>query len=220
MATGSYSTVPGGAFNQAGGFSSFAAGHQAEVRMPAQVGGDDVDGDEGTFVWADSTNADFTSTGPNQFLVRASGGTRIYSNTGATVGVELAAGGNSWSMVSDRNAEENFTPIDPRNILERLSRIPVTRWNLKSQISDIRHLGPMAQDFHAAFGLGESSTYISSSDADGVALAAIQGLHQLVEEKECELVELRERNAEVEARLVKIEALLDHQGTSKPGEGK
>jgi hypothetical protein len=76
-ASGTESTVPGGSYNQAGGQFSFAAGRRAKVRDPNQVGGGDTNGDEGTFVWADSTNADFTSTGPNQFLIRATGGVGI-----------------------------------------------------------------------------------------------------------------------------------------------
>ncbi len=87
--SGTSSTVPGGAYNDAGGDNSLAAGHRAKVRTAAQVGGDDTDGDEGTFVWADSTDADFTSTGPNQFNVRANGG--VLFDTGQGPGVHLNA---------------------------------------------------------------------------------------------------------------------------------
>lgn len=75
IASHNYSTVPGGRFNTAGGAFSFAAGFNAEVRDAATTG--DIDGDEGTFVWADSTNLAFTSTGPDQFLIRATGGVGI-----------------------------------------------------------------------------------------------------------------------------------------------
>ncbi|MEK6676635.1 MAG: hypothetical protein AABZ47_13405 [Planctomycetota bacterium] len=78
IASGFNSTVPGGYSNHAGGDDSFAAGVQAKVRDATQSG--DWNGDEGTFIWADSTNADFTSTGPNQFLIRASGGVGIGKN--------------------------------------------------------------------------------------------------------------------------------------------
>ena len=69
------STVPGGFLNAAGGEFSFAAGRRAKVRAAAASG--DANGDEGTFVWADTLDADHTSTGPNQFLVRATGGAGI-----------------------------------------------------------------------------------------------------------------------------------------------
>ncbi|TWT42290.1 hypothetical protein RAS1_34200 [Phycisphaerae bacterium RAS1] len=79
-ASGDFSIACGGILNQAGGDHSFAAGRRAKVRDAAQVGGPDTNGDEGTFVWADWTNADFISTGPNQFLIRAAGNVGINTN--------------------------------------------------------------------------------------------------------------------------------------------
>jgi hypothetical protein len=64
-ASGLWASVPGGYQNTAQGSFSFAAGHQA------------VANHEGTFVWADSSGDDFTSTGPNQFLIRAVSGVGI-----------------------------------------------------------------------------------------------------------------------------------------------
>ncbi len=196
-AGGGFSTIPGGSSNQSGGDYSFAAGQRAKVRDAAAAG--DADGDEGTFVWADSTGSDFVSDGPNRFLVRASGGTKIYSNGAATVGVQLASGGNSWGMLSDKNAKENFKSIDASEMLRRVAVLPVTFWNLKSQSTDVKHIGPMAQDFHAAFGLGESDTHINSSDIDGVTLAAIQGLHLVMQEKDCEIAELKSEVSDLKA---------------------
>jgi hypothetical protein len=65
--------------------------------------------------------------------------------------------------------------------------ISISTWNYKEQADSIRHMGPMAQDFYAAFGLGLGETTIDTIDPDGVALAAIQGLHALVEEKDAEI---------------------------------
>ena len=202
-ASGWASIVPGGLGNTAGGDYSFAAGRRAQASHI------------GAFVWADSTNADFASTDANQFNVRASRGARIFSNFTATVGVQLTPGGNSWSVASDRNVKENFTRLDPAEVLENLNRIPITRWNLKSQDPSIHHIGPMAQDFYAAFGVGESDRYISTSDADGVAFAATQGLHEMVQEKDCEIAEqeahiadLRAENAAIKNRLARIEAFM------------
>jgi hypothetical protein len=79
IASGIRSMIPGGMYNTAGGNYSFAAGRRAKVRDPNQAG--DGDGDEGTFIWADSTDEDFTSTGPDQFLIRASGGVGIGTTT-------------------------------------------------------------------------------------------------------------------------------------------
>ncbi len=57
---------------------------------------------------------------------------------------------------------------------------------------DVRHLGPMAQDFAAAFGLGENERWIDTIDADGVNMVAIQ--------------ELTRRLRALEARLAQLEA--------------
>jgi trimeric autotransporter adhesin len=193
-ALGAYGTVPGGVDSHASGDYSFAAGRGA------------VANHSGTFVWADDTPAYIASTADNQFVVRASGGARFYSDTNATVGVRLAPGGTGWSGVSDRNLKENFTPVDNESLLTALNTIPMTTWNMKSQDDSIRHIGPMAQDFHAAFGVGEDNTHISYSDANGVSLAAIQGLFQLLQEQGAENRELRLAIERLEQRLSAIEA--------------
>jgi hypothetical protein len=195
-ADGDFAVVPGGTENHAGGDHSFAAGRSAKAEH------------RGAFVWADAWGTDFASTAIDQFSVRAGGGTRIFSDSAATVGVQLAPGGNSWSAISDRALKENFTHVDTCEILHKLSLIPITFWNLKSQDPSIQHIGPMAQDIHAAFGLGESERYISSSDADGIALAAIQGLYEIVQEKDAEIAAQQEQITELTARLDCLEALL------------
>jgi hypothetical protein len=99
-ASGISSAIPGGLDNTAGGFYSLAAGNRAKVRTPAQVGGGDSDGDEGTFVWADATFADFMSTAPHQFLIRARGGVGINTNSpGAALQVGDVTRPNSQGMI-------------------------------------------------------------------------------------------------------------------------
>ena len=87
-----------------------------------------------------------------------------------------------------------------------------TRRRLPAPAADgvvaVRHLGPTAQDFHAAFGLGHSDRHISTVDADGVALSAIQGLHELLQEKSQQIAELEARNADLTRRLEIIERQL------------
>jgi len=164
------SFVAGGSLNWVddGANYAFAAGRRAKANH------------SGAFVWADSTNVDFASITNNQFNVRAIGGTRIVSgvNPGGAItsGVQLAAGSGSWSSLSDVNTKENFRVVDGRSILSRIAGMNISEWNYKTQDDTIRHIGPTAQDFRAAFGFGESATGISSVDADGVALAAIQAL--------------------------------------------
>jgi len=107
-----------------------------------------------------------------------------------TNGVIMAS---SFNQTSDRNVKENFTTVDPQQVLARVAALPLTEWNFKLDTST-RHIGPMAQDFHAAFGVGTDDKHIATVDEEGVALAAIQGLNQKLE-------------AETKAKDVQIEAL-------------
>jgi hypothetical protein len=125
--------------------------------------------------------------GSEKLYVWTPGGATFYSNTNKTAGVTLAAGGGSWTSVSDRNAKDDFQPVNALEVLNKVAALPVTTWKYKSQEAGVRHIGPVAQDFQAAFGVGETDTGITSIDADGVALAAIQGLNQKVEAENAEL---------------------------------
>jgi TolA-binding protein len=82
-------------------------------------------------------------------------------------------------------------------LLEKLNSIPIETWNFRSQDDSIRHMGPMAQDFYAAFGLGEDDKHISTVDADGVALAGVQALYRMVgrmvQEKDAQIQELTDQ---------------------------
>ncbi|MGA2541300.1 MAG: tail fiber domain-containing protein [Verrucomicrobiota bacterium] len=110
--------------------------------------------------------------------------------------------GAMWVNGSDRNSKEAFTAINPRAVLEKVSALPITQWRYKAEADGTEHIGPMAQDFHAAFGLnGNDDKHISTVDEGGVALAAIQGLNQKLEET-------RTENADLRARLEKLERLL------------
>ncbi|HAV61512.1 MAG TPA: hypothetical protein DCY13_04005 [Verrucomicrobiales bacterium] len=98
----------------------------------------------------------------------------------------------SFSPTSDRNAKENFAPVDARAVLAQVANLPISRWSFKSDPS-VAHIGPMAQDFHSTFNVGIDEKHISTVDADGVALAAIQGLNQVVDEKNKEIEILKHR---------------------------
>lgn len=249
-----YATIVGGYRNNIGAGASyaFAAGRQARANH------------QGAFVWADSTDADFSSTAADQFLIRATGGVGIgttspdytldvedsqavarltttgnangsvlalknssvsqtylgainfetASSTPGQIGYLTASGGqmtfrvgNSERMVlasngnldidgtlsqgSDRNAKQDLRPVDAQEVLARVTALPISTWAYTNSPGQ-RHLGPMAQDFHAAFGLGMDDKHIATVDADGVALAAIQGLNQKLEQKQKEIVELKQ----------------------------
>lgn len=187
---GFYSTVPGGSNNAALGNYSLAAGRRAKANH------------HGAFVWSDSLAADFNSLANNSFNVRATGGSIFYSGNG--VGAWLPANEGAWAEFSDRNAKENIKQIDPKEVLEKLSAVPMATWNYIGADPSVRHIGPMAQDFRKAFDVGVTETHISTIDADGVALAAIQGLHQIVKEKDQQIDELQNRIAKLEAMVEKL----------------
>jgi len=112
----------------------------------------------------------------------------------------------SFIQVSDRNAKANFSNVNTRQILEKLTGLPIQKWNYRTDPTSIHHIGPTAQDFQAAFELnGDDDVHISSVDAQGVALAAIQGLN---EKLNAENEQLRTSLVSLEARLAAIESNL------------
>ncbi len=106
---------------------------------------------------------------------------------------------------SDVNIKQDFESIDPNWVLEQLVETPVSMWSYKDDQARTRHIGPMAQDFRASFGVGESERFIFQVDADGVSFAAIQALHKHVEQLDAENRELRETVTNLEARLERLE---------------
>ena len=134
-------------------------------------------------------------------MVRASGGVIIYSSSGASAGVSLAAGSGTWASLSDRASKDGFAAVTPQQVLAKVAELPITKWSYKTE-EGIRHIGPMAQDFYDAFGVGEDNQHITTVDEEGVALAAIQGLKQKVESENSAL---RAENAELKQRLDALE---------------
>jgi hypothetical protein len=118
------------------------------------------------------------------------------------------------ALTSDRNVKDAFDTINPQAVLARVSALPITEWQYKTDTEGSRHIGPMAQDFHAAFGLnGGDDRHISVVDEGGVALAAIQGLNQKVEAGDrrlaAENTELKRQNDLLEKRLERLEQLIN-----------
>jgi len=96
-------------------------------------------------------------------------------------GAYLTEGG-TWSDGSSREYKENFTPLDGETVLDKISELPVESWNYKG--TDERHIGPVAEDFVAAFDVGPTrvtdgqrdNKYLASKDVAGVALVGVQEL--------------------------------------------
>ncbi len=213
VATGIYSTAIGqstkasgstsvamGAFTTASGEGSIATGVNttASGNYSTAMGvGVSTAGHVGSFIYGDNSNPldPAKNTADNQFLVAASGGVYFFTNPTRTSGAGLSPGSGSWTVLSDRDAKTSIQPVSPREVLKRVAALPLNTWQYKAQDAKYRHMGPMAQDFYAAFQLGESDKGIDTVDADGVALAAIQGLHAELLDKDREIASLRSEMA-------------------------
>ena len=300
VADGQFASVPGGTLNIASGKGSFAAGYRARALL------------DGSFVWADSTDANFTSLSSDEFAVRAHGGARFdtggkgmsmdgvslkpdgfgglsvvntnagiaanhaafsgydndtrgvgilgysdhgtgvsgnssdgyafhgYSdtgtgmfsvgNTGTAIALQTTTGllmrgyrndpstgvveafsvtadgtfsAKAFNTTSDRHAKKGFVPIDSQEVLRKVASMPISRWQFKDD-GEVSHVGPMAQDFYAAFGLGQDNKHIATVDEEGVALAAIQGLNQKLEERDAEIRDLKRDLSEMKALLRQV----------------
>jgi len=172
------------------------------------------------------TDAAYFRTGGEFLWFRGGSHTNAFGDPGAG-GTQLMRLGNSGNLViagtlsqgSDRNIKQDFAALDGREVLEKVAALPIQSWSYTNQ-PGVKHYGPTAQDFHAAFGLnGADDKHIATVDADGVALAAIQGLNQKLEagnqqsaarsqRSESKIQTLEAENAELKARLAKLEQVL------------
>jgi hypothetical protein len=202
-------------------------------------------GFQGAIVIGDGSTSDsLQATADNQFNLRAAGGIRLFTNSTNTAGVLIQAppgsastpwsgcsnvswvisasncaylsSGGTWTNVSDVNRKHGFAAVYGENVLARLRNVPISTWTYNDDPEQVRHLGPMAQDFHAAFGLGGTDdTHISTVDADGVALAGVKALDARTQAQQARIDALERENAELRARLDRIERMLQAQAPPK-----
>lgn len=155
-------------------------------------------------------SSDQFGTGRNVFLVRATGGVGLVTSNGGDplnpvyAGVAVPAGAGAWDTLSDARAKTDWQSIDPESFLRGIAGMDIRSWRYKTQAGGIRHVGPTAQDFRAAFGLGTNDTTISTVDADGASMLAIQALAKRTDE----LQHAIEKIDSLEKRLAQIESLL------------
>ena len=186
----------------------------------AQVTGTRLANTAATWQFELSGNGNFQITesgsGGPQFLIdeNATGNQAKYTFAdGATDLMEIEADGDvnsatgAFGTLSDRNAKRDIQPVDPADVLAKVAAMPISTWRYKTN-SDELHLGPMGQDFWAAFGLHQGPRSIALNDLAGVALAAVQGLNLQIEVLDAQLEskdqvirELLERVSALEARL-------------------
>lgn len=196
-------TVPGGIGNEATGNHSFAFGSNAKAD------------DSCSLVWSDCCDAlgipfvtPFRSYGPRSANFRTTGGFYIATDCdtvfdpAASVGVYLPAGGSMWMAGSSRNIKTDIDRIDDEEILKKLAELDIYEWSYKQQDGDVRHIGPMAEDFYSVFNIGENERTIGTLDPSGVALAAIRAL----DKKTQEIDDLKAELAEMKALLNELAA--------------
>jgi hypothetical protein len=222
--------------NTASGAASVALGYHAHTNAR-----------QGSFVFSDRSSVDTLRAGVNHSANwRVSGGFRVFTSSNLSTGVTIQSGAVSsnwgqnnaviststgaylhtngtWTNASDRNRKHLFAEVRGEDVLARLRSLPITSWSYRTENDDVRHIGPMAQDFSAAFGLGDDDRVISTVDEGGVALAAAKALEARTTGQEVRIQALEARNAQLErenaemrARLERIEAMLAGQSAPKP----
>lgn len=202
-ADGSRAVVLGGALSEAAAAYSLAFGPSAIVSS----------GHTGAMLFADydaSAWYDFDSAAAREFAVRARGGVRFVtalSSGNPSAGVIVAAGGSSWSSLSDSSAKENITQVDGEEVLAKIALMTIPEWNYKTQDDHIRHLGPMAQEFYSAFGLGEDNKHINTIDIDGINMLAIQALATRTQELAAKTNKITEHEQQIETLQAQVNNL-------------
>ncbi len=138
-----------------------------------------------------------------------------------TEAISVAGGaycdGTNWVNASDRNSKENFTAVDGNELLDQIAQLSITRWNYKGN-NQAEHIGPTAQDFKAAFGVGVDDRSISTIDPSGIALAAIKALNNKMQELNAKTTQLEDQAREItqlRAELDVIKAMLQKQTATK-----
>lgn len=193
LASAQFASVPGGSMNVAGGRYSLAAGRRALAT------------NDGTFVWADSENADFGSTGTNQFLIRASGGVGINTDSPQfplhVNGDAGKPGGGAWSVASDERLKKNIRPLE--QALARLLQLHGVTYEYKDHkaIHELagQQTGMIAQEVEKVFPDWVETT------PDGMRRLSIRGFEALTVEA---LRELRiEKDEQIRARDERITAM-------------
>jgi len=155
------------------------------------------------------TSGSVADLAPGQAVTSLNGLTDLV-NLQAGSGIVLGTNGNTLIVstipgaISDRNLKTDFGAINPAEVLVRLAALPVQSWRYTNELAQVRHIGPMAQDFMQTFRLGDNDKIIGYVDENGVALAAIQGLNQEIEAEQAEKTELK-------ARLDKLESQISNQ---------
>jgi trimeric autotransporter adhesin len=199
QATGDYS-LSLGSYSQATQSHAVAIGTQAYatgIYSMALGSGANTNGKDGSFVFGDDAYFQTAySSADNQLTMRFIGGYRLWSSyPDSTAGVYMRHGQSGWSNYCDRNMKENFKELDGEEVLDKLHNIPVTEWNYRMTDPAMRYVGPVAQDFYAAFHLGGTDSLgINTISIDGVNMAGVKALDTRTREMKKVLTTIQEQN--------------------------
>jgi Head domain of trimeric autotransporter adhesin/Chaperone of endosialidase len=201
-----HGTIASGTASTAMGFFTYASGNFSTA-MGSYVS---TGNHNGSFVIGDNSTTTLMSPSlNNHFSARFNGGYSLYTSA-ATITSEacfLPLLSNAWVTASDYKLKEKFATTNGEDFLKKISAMKLGSWNYISQSQlKLRHYGPMAQDFYAAFGKDEygtigNDTTINSADFAGVSFIAIQAL-----EKRTTL--LQKENEEVKESLLHQQELI------------
>ncbi len=207
-ASGTYSTALGhtatasGLYSVALGYTTTASGGNSTA-MGSYAS---TNSQSGSFIIGDASTTTVTNaSAANQMTMRFAGGYRLFSNSSATIGVEVASGGNSWSSISDSSKKENFKAADGEYFLRSLEKLKLGSWNYKAQKSgNVRHYGPMAQEIfhyfgHDGIGTIGNDTTLASADMDGIIFIALKALSERTAQLQTLKKELAGKSRELEA---------------------
>ena len=161
-------------------------------------------------------NISRNGTGGAELVVSRAG--RLTSGPGGTAALDSRPNGNLFIAgtlfeSSDRDKKENFEDVDCDAVLNQIAELEITTWNYKTDDEEIRHMGPVAQDFRASFQLGDSDKTIATTDKVGVSLAAIKALNSKLQNevqlKDGQIEGLENELDEIKSRMNKLEAMLE-----------
>jgi len=170
---------------------------------------------EGSFIIGDHSRIidTLSKLQDNRFYARFASGYYLYTDSLAISGAYLAGDGSSWSSISDSTKKENFKPVNGETVLNNIRGFRLGSWNYIGQDpAQLRHYGPMAQEFYHAFGhdgigVCGNDTTLASADVDGINMIAIQALEKRSTEDRQRIHELEETSTEIlaENQQLKLE---------------
>jgi hypothetical protein len=161
-----------------------------------------------SFIFEDTTVPERWSfaSSANSFIINNQANGGIEYNFGPTGNLVITGSltANGVFYPSSRVLKDDFQDVDARDILARLTAVPVSEWRYRSDPAASRHIGPVAEDFRSAFGLGVEGAGLNVGDVAGVTIAAVQGLWT-------ELQEQKEAAKDQEKTLADLQQILEKQ---------